>query len=535
VTQSQLSLWRAEKGRESSVSAALANAGGPDRAAVLGSAAMSQDKGRTALASLAAGPWPLIGILLVQALLSLRLVWSNTAHQDEALYIWAGRLEWAHWLHGGSVPDFPAYFSGAPVVYPPLAAAADNFGGLAAARLMSLSFMLAATALLYAVTGRLFGRTSAVAGSAAFATLGSVQFLGAFATFDALTMVFLALASWLAIRSGGRRGEAWLAGCAVALALADAAKYAGLLWSPVVIALAVLGTGGSWRQALWRGVRLTVYTTALIVPVLFFAGGHSYLLGIMATTLSRPASTAPVLKVLGTGIEWIGGVTLVAAIGAAFLTRRSVTRLTALAWVLVAAAVLAPADQARIRTDFSLFKHVGYGAWFACIVAGYGLVAIARYFAVGRDTRSNGLSVALVILFAVIGVDLSGAGFRAWPDSSRMISDIAPLIERTGCPCLVAESDVVHYYLMRQTADKTLTTIFVFNYMDDGRALTGLPAYRAAIRNHSFRLVEMDPSELPAMYAPVVQALSAAHYRLVAATPSNVPGEPFEIWVPDGA
>jgi hypothetical protein len=247
-------------------------------------------------------------------------------------------------------------------------------------------------------------------------------------------------------------------------------------------------------------VRLTAYTTALIVPVLFLAPGHSYLLGIMATTLSRPASTAAVLKVLGTGIEWIGGVTLVAAIGAAFLTRRSVTRLTALAWVLVAAAVLAPADQARIRTDFSLFKNVGYGAWFACIVAGYGLVAIARYFAVGRDTRSNGLSVALVILFAVIGVGLSGAGFRAWPDSSRMISDVVPLFERTGCPCLVAESDVVHYYLMRQTADKTLTTIFVFNYMDDGRALTGLPAYRAAIRNHYFRLVEMDPSELPAMY-----------------------------------
>src|ERR1700733_1129549 len=78
-------------------------------------AAAADSKAARLLARLAAGPWPLLGIIVVQALLCLRLVWSNTAFQDEGLYLWAGRLEWAHWLHGGSVPDFPAYFSGAPV------------------------------------------------------------------------------------------------------------------------------------------------------------------------------------------------------------------------------------------------------------------------------------------------------------------------------------------------------------------------------------------------------------------------------------
>src|ERR1700722_7086506 len=67
----------------------------------------------------------LAGVLVVQTLLSLRLVWSNTAYQDEALYLWAGRLECQHWLHGTPLPDLQAYFSGAPVVYPPLGAAAD--------------------------------------------------------------------------------------------------------------------------------------------------------------------------------------------------------------------------------------------------------------------------------------------------------------------------------------------------------------------------------------------------------------------------
>ena len=70
----------------------------------------------------------------MQAILSLRLTWSNTAFQDEGLYLRAGHLEWTRWLHQAAIPDFPSYFSGAPVIYPPLGAVADSLGGLAAAR-----------------------------------------------------------------------------------------------------------------------------------------------------------------------------------------------------------------------------------------------------------------------------------------------------------------------------------------------------------------------------------------------------------------
>src|SRR5437764_9201996 len=86
------------------------------------------------------GGWPLLAVLAAQTLLSLRLVRADTAFQDEATYLWAGHLQWAHWLHGAPVPPFPAYFSGAPVIYPPLAAVADNLGGLTGARVMSLVF-----------------------------------------------------------------------------------------------------------------------------------------------------------------------------------------------------------------------------------------------------------------------------------------------------------------------------------------------------------------------------------------------------------
>ena len=94
-------------------------------------------------------PLPLVAILTIQAVLSARLLGSNTAFGDEALYLDAGRLEWAHWLHGQAIPPFQTWFSGSPAIYPPVGALADGLGGLTGARLLSLVFMLGATALLW--------------------------------------------------------------------------------------------------------------------------------------------------------------------------------------------------------------------------------------------------------------------------------------------------------------------------------------------------------------------------------------------------
>ena len=134
----------------------------------------------TAWSGLATGTrWPLTLLLTVQSVLTLRLIWSNTAFSDEALYLWAGRVELAHVLHGSQVPEFASYFSGSPVLYPPLGALAASIGGLPGARLLSLVMMLATTAMLYDVSRRLFDRRSAFFAAALFAGLAGTQFLGA--------------------------------------------------------------------------------------------------------------------------------------------------------------------------------------------------------------------------------------------------------------------------------------------------------------------------------------------------------------------
>ena len=65
--------------------------------------------------------------------------------------------------------------------------------------------MLGVTGLLWATTARLYGRRAALLASGLFATLAGTQFLGAFATFDAMALFLLALAAWLAVRAAARR------------------------------------------------------------------------------------------------------------------------------------------------------------------------------------------------------------------------------------------------------------------------------------------------------------------------------------------
>src|ERR1700735_5157340 len=103
----------------------------------------------------------------------------------------AAGVGWGRGLHGAPVPNFPSYFSGAPVVYPPLGAMAAALGGLYGARILSLFFMLFATVLLHGVTRRIYDRRSANFAAAIFAGLGATQFLGAFATYDAMALMLL--------------------------------------------------------------------------------------------------------------------------------------------------------------------------------------------------------------------------------------------------------------------------------------------------------------------------------------------------------
>src|ERR1035438_938931 len=371
------------------------------------------------------GSWPLAAILAVQALLSLRLVRANTAFVDEATYLWAGHLEWASLLHGASLPPFPAYFSGAPFIYPPLGALADSVGGLTGARILSLVFMLGATVALWSVTARLHGRRVAFFAAGLFAVLGPTLHLGAFATYDAMSVFLVALAAWCVVRAGERQdATGWMLAAGTALAVANAASYSSALFDPVVLVLALLTAfpkPGGKAAARRCAILLTVVAVLLMAGMLI--GGSYYVTGVAQTTLARVGGTDSPFLVLADSWLWTGLIFLAAVSGVAvsWVRERGGARTWLLA-VLAGAALLVPLEQASLHTAASLNKHVDAGAWFAAIAAGY---AVDRLIAAGGDgrTRTTALGACVIALAfpASVGATQSRVFATEWPNSSSII------------------------------------------------------------------------------------------------------------------
>jgi Dolichyl-phosphate-mannose-protein mannosyltransferase len=428
------------------------------------------------------GTWPLLAVLATQAALSLRLVRADTAYQSEALYLHAGHLEWAHWLHGAPIPPFASYFSGAPVIYPPVGAAVDSLGGLTAARVLSLVFMLGATALLWGTASRLFGRQAAFFAAALFALLGTTLHLGAFATYDAMAVFLVALAAWCVTRPGDRRpATVWMAAAAVALALANAVAYSSMLFDLVVALLALLAAPrGSGLLAARRVVTLLVVTAALLAAGLL-VGGASYRAGIKLTLLtSVPGSASPV-SVLANSWYWAGLVLVLALCGVVFswIGRAPATQTLLLA-VLFAAAVIGPLEQAHLHTEASLYRHIGLGSWFAAIAAGYAVDRFISAAAAGR-TRAFTVGACVVALVFPAGLAFSQSWSLStnWPNASGFITIFRPLADHSTGPILVEDPSVAEYYLPAGAQWQRWSS--TRNIVLAGGANTGNPATSAGV------------------------------------------------------
>jgi hypothetical protein len=459
-------------------------------------------------------PW-LPVILLGQALLSLRLIWSNTAFQDEALYLWAGHRVWSNWLYGAPVPGFPSYFSGAPVVYPPLGALADTYGGLAGARLLSLAFMLLATLLLYLTARRIFDRRSALFAVCLFAGLGATQFLGALATYDAMAIALLALATCLGFRAADlrpRHRTTLLVLAGSALALADATKYAAALFDPVVIA-AVMAFG--WRQ---RGRRfglaaaaVPLLTMVAILAAAVLIGGHPYWHGIMSTTLARSSGDVASAGVLYVSATWAGGVMLLALIGTAVVFVIAPRwEMRCLSIVLAGAAFLAPAEQARIHTITSLFKHIGFGAWFGCVVAGFALASLLDVVPTTKVAAAARVGLAAAVLSALAGTALASSQFDAWPNSAAFTADLRRAAVTNRGPILESNS-IPQYYVPDLWFRNEIGTV-TFSYPDSAKgSLSGPRAYADAIRHGFFSIIALDDTSTLRQDVAIRQDIHAAN------------------------
>ncbi|HEX6394636.1 MAG TPA: glycosyltransferase [Acidimicrobiales bacterium] len=465
---------------------------------------------------------PLAAILAVQAWLSARLLARNTAFLDEATYISAGKYVVRSWFHRTPDLHFPTYFSGAPTIYPVLAGIADSIGGLVGARVLSLVFMLLATSFCYLTATRLFGRPAGWFAAAVFVTSQGTQFLGAFATFDAMALMLVACTAWIVVRNAESSGTgSWFYLAIPVLALANATKYASALFDPVVIGLAFFTVWG--RVGLRAAARASGTLTAgliMVLAVLLAASPRSYLTGVASTTLNRAPSTASVHRVLHLSWLWVGGIASLAALALVVSVLTAVRRKSA--WwqvgvlaVLASSVLLAPANQARIHTATSLSKHVTFGGWFGAVAAGWILAGVT-----GRrplDLARCAAASTILVPMGAAGIAQANRHFDEWPNSHPVVAAIRSALGTTNGRVLMDDAPVGRYYLQDRVQLSHWVDTYYFAYTPPGGTrLVGIPAYVAAVDNGSFNVIALDFGERKQVDTAVAEAIhDSGRYRWV--------------------
>jgi putative flippase GtrA len=498
---------------------------------------------RTKSLSLRALPWPLFVVLIVQALLSMRLIWSNTPFIDEAMYLYVGGQDLNHWIHGAQMEDYQTILSGSPAVYPPLGAIVNAIGGYIGARFLSLAFMLGANCLLYVTTSRLFDKWAALVASALFAGLAGTQFLGALATYDAMALFLLVLSAYLVI---GRESSydkltdvaisTVIAGAVLALANAD--KYATALWDPVIIGLACCTppmAGYSWRYGVSRALRFTV-VLGVFLGVGLAIGKSKYIRGIMWTTVDRSSAQAemgqPASLVLHDAVNWVGYVVALAVLGAAFLLLARSSRfprakggaVALFCLVLVFAVIAAPLNQARIGTTVSLHKHVVFGAWFGCVLAGYAVTRILR----ARVLIAICACCILVPLSAVNAVTAEKY-YSNWPTENLAFTSALKQYVRPGNDrYLLSGYDDIPAYYVGYVSSIQWKEAGTYSYTDPatGQTLVNGPAFADAIKHRVFTLIILNfqggvPGEPANDYMIAADIAKYGGYKIVGHLPPD--------------
>jgi hypothetical protein len=462
-------------------------------------------------------------IWLMQAALALRPRLNDNAFEDEGLYVFMGHRLIHHLLHGGSLPEVPgSYFSGAPGFYPVLAAMADSVGGLAAARAVSLFFALVATGATYLLGNRLFGRTAGLLGAASFVLCGSVIFQSHLAVYDSTAMAFGALAALAAVRGVQEQRLLNAPVVAALLTLAALAKYAGMIYLPVVVALAV---AVGWRDLRWVVVRRAAFIAVAAVAMFCFIiqlFARDLIHGLMQTTLARnaiiPVSPELLLRQV---VTWIGPWILVALVGA-LLRPRQEWRLSV---VLLAGAVIAPLEQVRTGEAVSLSKHCAFGLVFAAPLVG---VVLARLW--GRGGRGALPALMVLLILGELGLQSSQRFLTGWVDDRKLVPVLSKAIaSEPGKPILGEQPSPQRYELRKQTDAHQWNDTYAFSF--DG--LSGREAYARAIDDHYFGVIYLSISTDYGAYVHnyLTYLSHQTYYRLSAKAPRILRGQVVGYWL----
>lgn len=475
---------------------------------------------------------PLPLILLTQAVSSL-IALRNTAFQDEALYLLAGRQIFLSWM--GRTPylePYGLYFSGYPSFYPVIGGILDFLGGLEAARLFSLLCMLIVTTCVYFITIEFFDRKSGLIAAILFASEGSVLFLGRLATYDALCFCLLALGMMLSLRASKAASAQSCLAIGPLLVLMVAAKYAGLLFVPTVLALLALWTlKHKGVEEMFVRLGIALFSLAASGFIAYLNLDRQVLAGLSFTTTNRISAGTPPMLVIE-HIAMMEGIFFgLGLLGLLFCGRQRLS--TGL--LLFGSALLVPLYHTYKGELISLDKHLAFSMFFLAPLSGLAVTSLTGFWRSSRLSWFTALALSLLALPP--GLQQASALYGDWPSSAQLTTFLRPRVQ-TGIGHYLAEDyDVLRYNLKDNTDIWQWSSLDYFVYTDkENHDLSGEAAYKAAIQEGYFDLIELSYGYHSSLAMQITQDLTASkHYHLIARIPiHNSYGDGyFWVWSKD--
>lgn len=468
---------------------------------------------------------PLLMILSMQALVSTALL-HNSAFQDEGLYLYAGRQIVTHWV-GGPPPieNYAYYFSGYPYIYPVIGGALDMIGGLQLARWFSLLCMLGVTSIVFFSARRLFSPTAAIFAAAAYASLGTVLFVGRLATFDALCLFLIALATALAYHVGGSRHYWHVLLLGPIIVVAILAKYAAILLAlPALFVLVATSLSyQGWRRTIPR-VALAIVGLVISFVVTYILMDKSAFHAINGSTTDRTALIMKPRLELLLHVLAMGGVVYAAGlIGLALVfVYHKRLRLISLAWFV--SSLLAPAYHLYKQEAVSIDKHIAYGLFFAMPLAGYALAWLSTEMQV-KFTRSVGASwlvgMSAVLIIFCLGLQQAQSIYGQWANTSNLSYILHTQMRDGSGRYLIEDIEVARFDAKDVTEPWQWNGLAYFYYVDaQHHQLLGDPALKDSIENQYFALIELSFNAHPAdAFYAAQQMIATRNYDLIATAP----------------
>lgn len=469
--------------------------------------------------------WPVSLILAMQVILSYVEV-RNTAFQDEGLYLYAGRQIVTQWM-GGPPPleNYANYFSGYPYLYPPIGGLLDKLGGLELARAFSLICMLAVTVIVYLISRRFFEAMAAYFATALFACSAPVLWVSRLATYDALCLLLIATATYVALRVSAGNVRWALAIPSVLLVVAFMAKYLAVLYIGPVLALLAIGLYMShgWRMTL-RRIGIPIAALLLTALLTYLLMDKYALHAINGSTLNRGTEFVAQRTQLILRVLQLGGVVYAVALVGVILVVLRLPRLRLLAAALFVTSLLMPLGHIYKQEFVSLDKHVAYGLFFAAPLAGYALAALAEGADALASTATTQRWLAGLFVVLIVFVTTLSLAQPTWANTTELSHVMHTQMRDGAGRYLMEDLEVARYDAADVAEPWQWNAVNVFDYIDYVNAshqrYAGAAALRKTVDDRYYALIELSfvahPNEA---YLIAGQMVATRNYDLIAKIP----------------